>query len=188
MILCGSAGTGKTLLGIYKGMAALQDEEVDRVIIVRSVVATRDVGYLPGSLDDKVEVFEQPYKEIFSFLYDDASSYRLWKNKQKAVQFMTSSFLRGITLEDSYIIVDEFQNMSFHELDSIMTRLGDNCKVIFCGDIKQSDLPNSGLEKFLRVIRKMKDHFSIVEFEVDDIVRSGIVKDYLVTKQNVLNE
>ena len=185
-VLCGAAGTGKTLLAVYKAMVALEKDEVDKVIIVRSAVPTREVGYLPGSLDDKVKVFEQPYNEIFSFLYDDDSAYRLWKNKHKSVQFMTSSFLRGVTLEDSYVIVDEFQNMTFHELDSIMTRLGENCQIIFCGDIKQSDLKDSGLFKFVKVLRSMPKYFDIIEFEICDIVRSGIVKEYLTVKEALL--
>jgi phosphate starvation-inducible protein PhoH len=185
MVLCGAAGTGKSLLAVYKAMYGISKEVADKLIIVRSAVPTREIGYLPGSLEDKVKVYEAPYEEIFSFLYDDQAAYRVFKNRHKQVEFMTSSYIRGITLEDAYIIVDEFQNMSFHELDSIITRLGENCHITFCGDIKQSDLKNSGLEDFVKVLKNMPEYFDIVEFGLDDIVRSGIVKRYLTVKEEI---
>ena len=185
MVIYGAAGTGKSLLAVYKAMRAIELDQVDKLIIVRSAVPTREVGFLPGSLDEKVKVYEMPYEEIFTFLYDNNQAYRLFKNKHKQVEFMTSSYLRGITLEDCHIIVDEFQNMTFHELDSIITRLGENCKISFCGDAKQSDLKGSGLDRFLHILRSMPNYFDLVEFEVKHIVRSGIVKEYLTVKQEL---
>lgn len=185
MVIYGAAGTGKSLLAVYKAMRAIELDEVDKLIIVRSAVPTREVGYLPGSLDEKVKVYEVPYEEIFTFLYDNNQAYRLFKNKHKQVEFMTSSYVRGITLEDCHIIVDEFQNMNFHELDSIITRLGENCRISFCGDARQSDLKNSGIDKFLRILAAMPEHFEMAEFEVKHIVRSGLVKEYLTKKQEL---
>lgn len=185
LVIYGAAGTGKSLLAVYKAMKAIERDDVDKLLIVRSAVPTRDVGYLPGSLEDKIKVYETPYEEIFSFLYDDNQAYRLFKNKFKQVEFMTSSYVRGITLEDCHIIVDEFQNMSFHELDSIITRLGENCKISFCGDARQTDLKNSEIDKFLRIIDNMPEYFDTVEFKVEHIVRSGIVKEYLTVKQEL---
>lgn len=184
-VLCGAAGTGKSFLAVYKAMLSVNRREVDKLIIVRSAVPTREVGYLPGSLDDKVKVYEAPYEGIFTTLYDSDDAYRVLKNRFKQVEFMTSSYVRGITLEDCHIIVDEFQNMSYHELDSIITRLGENCKISFCGDINQSDLKGSGLKNFIKVLELMPEYFDIIEFSIEDIVRSGIVKRYLTVKNEL---
>jgi len=179
LIVCGAAGTGKSLLLVYKALQELEKDTIDKLVIIRSAVPTRDVGFLPGSLSDKTKIYEQPYEEICQFLYK-APMYRQLKGI-KRIEFLSTSYVRGITLENCFIIVDEFQNMTFHELDSIITRVGNNSTICFCGDIDQSDLPDSGIKDFLRIIKKMPE-FEIIEFGVEHIVRSALVKSYLTLK------
>lgn len=187
LILAGSAGTGKTFIALYLALEKILERstEYDKIIIVRSIVAVREVGYLPGKLDDKIAVFEAPYRAIVEELFDDKAVYnKLVNNKQ--VQFETTSFVRGRTFDRSIIIVDEMQNLNFHELDSIMTRVGENSRIVFCGDYLQSDFTKEsdrlGIMKFLQIIDRMKD-FTTIQFGWDDIVRSGIVRDYIMTKE-----
>lgn len=187
LVLAGSAGTGKTFIAMYLALESLLEKSslYDRIIVVRSVVAVREVGYLPGKLEEKTAVFETPYANIVEELFDDNTVYdRLVHAGQ--IQFETTSFIRGKTFERAIVIVDEMQNLNFHELDSVMTRIGENCKIIFCGDYLQSDFNREvdklGLMKFLQVIDRMK-HFTTVQFGWEDIVRSGIVRDYIMTKE-----
>ena len=163
LILTGSAGTGKTFLGMYLGLESVLERGgyYDKLIIIRSVVSVREVGYLPGKLEEKTEPFQAPYKAISEELFSDKAAY----NK------LVSSH--------------QMQNLNFHELDSVMTRLGENCKIIFCGDYKQTDFHGNekdGIMKFLNIMERMK-YFTRVEFGWDDIVRSGIVRDYITTKE-----
>jgi len=187
LILAGSAGTGKTFIALYLALEKMLERstEYDKIIIVRSIVAVREVGYLPGKLDDKIAVFEAPYRAIVEELFDDKAVYnKLTNNKQ--IQFETTSFVRGRTFDRSIIVVDEMQNLNFHELDSIMTRVGENSRIVFCGDYLQSDFTKEsdrlGIMKFLQIIDRMKD-FTTIQFGWDDIVRSGIVRDYIMTKE-----
>jgi predicted ribonuclease YlaK len=187
LVLAGSAGTGKTFIAMYLALESLLEKSslYDRIIVVRSVVAVREVGYLPGKLEEKTAVFETPYSNIVEELFDDNTVYdRLVHAEQ--IQFETTSFIRGKTFERAIVIVDEMQNLNFHELDSVMTRIGENCRIIFCGDYLQSDFNREvdklGLMKFLQVIDRMKD-FTTVQFGWEDIVRSGIVRDYIMTKE-----
>lgn len=180
LVVCGAAGTGKSLLLVYKALQELDKGNIEKIVIIRSAVPTRDVGFLPGSLSDKTKIYELPYDEIFQFLYKAPNIYRQLKGI-KRIEFISTSYVRGITLENCFIIVDEFQNMNFHELDSIITRVGNNSKIFFCGDVEQSDLPDSGIKDFLKILRKMPD-FDIVEFGVEHIVRSALVKNYLTVK------
>jgi len=184
----GSAGTGKTFLALYLALGELNaDDSINSITIVRSAVPTRDVGFLPGNLKEKSRVFEQPYEAIATELYSRGDAYEILKNKGD-IEFVTTSFIRGINLNNTIIIVDEAQNMTFHELDSIITRCGKNCRVIFCGDYKQNDLSDqgeySGIVKFTNIIKKMK-RFSFVEFYNEDIVRSDLVKEYLIVKNKI---
>lgn len=187
LILAGSAGTGKTFIALYLALEAALERSTsyDKVIIMRSVVSVREVGFLPGKLEEKTSVFEAPYKSICEELMQDKAAYNKLVNSHY-VQFETTSFVRGKTFDRAIIIVDEMQNLNFHELDSVMTRAGENCKMIFCGDYLQSDFHHegerNGLSKFLNIIERMKD-FSLVQFGWDDIVRSGIVRDYIMTKE-----
>ncbi len=185
LILHGVAGTGKTFVSLYLALRAVMSGEAPKpVVIIRSVVPTRDMGFLPGSQKEKSAVYEEPYAAICNELFNRGTAYDTLK-RDGMVQFATTSFLRGLTFRDNIVIVDECQNMTFHELDSVITRMGTGCKVIFCGDFRQSDLwrddERNGLHKFMSVISHMRS-FARVEFTKDDIVRSALVKEYIEAK------
>jgi len=184
LVLHGLAGTGKTFISSYLAYDDMAKGAFQKLVIIRSAVPTRDIGFLPGTEKEKASVYEEPYKDIAIDLFQRGDAYEILKNKGM-VHFMTTSFIRGITLRDAVIMVDECQNMSFHELDSIITRIGENCRVIFCGDFRQADLKANGLQDFIRVL-KMMDRFTFIEYEVEDIVRSDFVKQYIIAK-NELN-
>lgn len=183
----GSAGTGKTFLSLYLALREVIESPVyDRVIIVRSAVPSRDVGFLPGSLEEKMEIYEKPYEAICDEIFKYKRNYENLK-KINYVEFISSSYIRGMTLDNAIIIMDEFQNSTLQEMDSVMTRVGINSKIIFCGDIKQSDLiykknDVSGFGEFLNIISHMNEA-AIHEFGINDIIRSGIVKSYLQAKE-----
>ena len=187
LVLMGSAGTGKTFIALYLALDEMlqSDRPYDKVIIVRSVVAVREVGFLPGKLEEKTAAFEAPYKAICEELFATQAAYNKMISSHQ-IQFETTSFIRGKTFDRAIIIVDEMQNLNFHELDSIMTRVGENCRIIFAGDYLQSDFQREGerdgLMKFLNIIERL-NNFSVVQFGWDDIVRSGIVRDYIMTKE-----
>lgn len=192
LLLCGSAGTGKTFTSMYLALSdIIKSKATDspyKIMIIRSTVSSRDVGFLPGTLKEKMSVYEDPYKGIFSELFGRGDAFEILKTKG-IVEFCSTSYLRGTTINDTYIIVDEFQNMSFQELDTCMTRVGKNSKIIFCGDWKQNDLiykknDTSGLPKFVNIIEKL-DEFDIIEFNTDDIVRSDLIKSYIIAKEEV---
>ena len=159
--------------------------EFDKVTIVRSIVPTRDIGFLPGNEDEKKQAYAAPYISILSELFQDKEA---WMKLQASnnISFESTSFIRGTTFNNTIIIVDEMQNLTFHELDSVITRVGTNCKIIFCGDFHQSDFrfedERNGLPVFLNILEQMKD-FTTVNFDWKDIVRSGIVRDYIMTKE-----
>ena len=180
LILHGIAGTGKTFISCYLAFDDMVKGVYNNLVIIRSAVPTRDIGFLPGSEKEKASVYEEPYKEIALELFQRGDAYEILKTKG-LVHFMTTSFVRGITLKDAVIMVDECQNMSFHELDSIITRVGTNCRVIFCGDFRQSDLKTNGLESFMEILKNM-GAFEFIDFEIKDIVRSEFVKDYIIAK------
>ena len=188
LMLHGMAGTGKTFISLYLGLRdVLVNQNYESVTLVRSVVPTRDMGFLPGSQKEKSMVYEGPYYPIVNSLFGRGDAYEIMKNKH-TINFTTTSFIRGITIDDSVVIIDEMQNMNWGELDSIITRIGNNCKVIFCGDFRQTDFQKNedknGLMKFMSVIERMKD-FAYVEFTQEDIVRSALVKDYIISKTNL---
>lgn len=180
LVLCGAAGTGKTFLSMYFAMQGIAEREFDNLLIVRSAVPTRDIGFLPGTDKEKAKVYEEPYYAIFSEIFQRGDAYETLK-KSNIVTFMTTSYIRGLTVRNSVVVVDEIQNMSFHELDSIITRLGENSRIIFCGDFAQADLYKNGMSNFLEVLREM-DEFDFIEFGLEDIVRSSFVKKYLIAK------
>ena len=180
LILHGIAGTGKTFISCYLAFDDMVKGVYNNLVIIRSAVPTRDIGFLPGSEKEKASVYEEPYKEIALELFQRGDAYEILKTKG-LVHFMTTSFVRGITLKDAVIMVDECQNMSFHELDSIITRVGTSCRVIFCGDFRQSDLKTNGLESFMEILKNM-GAFDFIDFEIKDIVRSEFVKDYIIAK------
>jgi phosphate starvation-inducible protein PhoH len=184
LVLHGLAGTGKTFISSYLAYDDMAKGVYQNLVIIRSAVPTRDIGFLPGTEKEKASVYEEPYQDIANDLFSRGDAYEILKNKG-LVHFMTTSFIRGITLRDAVILIDECQNMSFHELDSIITRIGENCRVMFCGDFRQADLKANGLQDFIRVLKRM-ERFTFIEFEVEDIVRSDFVKQYIIAK-NELN-
>ena len=181
LVLHGVAGTGKTFISCYLAFDDMIKGLYDRLIIIRSAVPTRDMGFLPGSEIEKSAVYEEPYKNIAIELFDRGDAYEILKTKG-LVHFMTTSFIRGVTLKDSVILIDECQNMTFHELDSIITRVGRNCRIIFSGDFKQTDIKNTGVRPFVRILETMGS-FDLVDFEVKDIVRSDFVKEYIIARE-----
>jgi len=183
MVLCGAAGTGKTFISLYLAFDDIAKQEYDKIILVRSAVPTRDMGFLPGTDKEKAKVYEEPYYAIANEIFQRGDAYEILK-KHNVVNFMTTSYLRGLTVRDSVVIVDECQNMTFHELDSIITRIGENSRIIFCGDFAQADLPKNGMKEFLQVLNEMSE-FDIVEFGISDIVRSSFVKKYLIAKHSL---
>ena len=192
LVAYGCAGTGKTFISLYNAIREVLDERspFERIYLVRSLVATREIGFLPGTYDDKSDIYQIPYKNMVKYMFQmpsDADFEMLYGNlkSQETIKFWSTSFLRGTTLDNAIVNVDEFQNCTMHELDSIITRIGENSKIIFCGDATQSDLQKTndrnGIVDFMSILRKMPS-FDIIEFGVDDIVRSGIVKEYIVAK------
>ena len=177
MFIYGCAGTGKTFCALYNALKdTLADTpKYDSVYVVRSPVATREI----------------PYKNMVKYMFELGNDgefnalYEALKN-QESIKFWSTSFLRGATLDNSVIIIDEMQNLNFHELDSIITRVGENSRIIFCGDAMQSDLlkdrERNGIHDFMRILESMPDDFEMIEMTVDDIVRSGLVRNYLIAK------
>ena len=183
MLLHGVAGTGKTFISCYLAFDDMVKGQYEKLILIRSAVPTRDIGFLPGNEKEKSAIYEAPYKDIAVELFQRGDAYEILKTKG-IVHFMTTSFIRGVTLRDAVIIVDECQNMTFHELDSIITRVGQNCRVIFCGDFRQSDLNKNGLKDFVRILKAMES-FDLIDFEIKDIVRSDFVKSYITAKTDL---
>lgn len=188
LMLHGIAGTGKTFLAFHFALKELfnSNKRYKKVYVIRSTVPSRDMGFLPGSQRDKMKVYEGPYYDICSKLFERGDAYDILKQRLN-IEFLSTSFLRGSTFDDCIIIVDEVQNMNDMELHTVMTRIGENCKIIFCGDVKQDDLTSkrfneeSGLTKFMNIIRNMKE-FQFVEFVKEDIVRSKLVKSYIIER------
>ena len=192
LVAYGCAGTGKTFITLYNALCEVLDEKTlyERIYLVRSLVPTREIGFLPGTHEDKADIYQIPYKNMVKYMFQmpsDADFEMLYGNlkSQETIKFWSTSFIRGTTLDNAIIIVDEFANLNFHELDSIITRVGENSKIMFCGDATQSDLvktnERNGIVDFMTVLRKMPS-FDIIEFGVQDIVRSGLVKEYIIAK------
>ena len=195
LVAYGCAGTGKTFITLYNALRDVLSPTTpyDKIYIVRSLVATREIGFLPGDHDDKSLLYQIPYKHMVKYMFEmstDADFEMLYGNlkTQGTIDFWSTSFIRGTTFDKAIIIVDEFQNLNYHELDSIMTRVGQDSKIMFCGDATQSDLTKTnernGIMDFMRVIRLMPS-LDIIEFGVEDIVRSGLVKEYILAKMEV---
>ena len=192
LVAHGVAGSGKTFLCLFKALQDVLSEYTpyEKIYIVRSLVPTREIGFLPGCHDDKASLYQIPYKNMVKYMFQmpsDADFEMLYGNlkAQETISFWSTSFIRGTTLDNCIIIVDEMENLSFHELDSIITRAGENTKILFCGDASQSDLlkanERTGIIDFINILRKMQS-FDIIEFGVDDIIRSGLVKEYITAK------
>lgn len=189
LFLSGLAGTGKTFLACALAIRDVLSGkcEQDKVVIVRSAVSVRDLGHLPGSIKEKTKIYELPYYSIFSEYFGRGDAYEILKSKQ-LVEFMTTSYVRGITLSNAIIIIDESQCMDSHELDSIVSRLGHNSRIILCGDLKQNDLARyrerSGMYDFLKIVSSMSE-FSLIEFTQEDIVRSNFVREYIIARDKL---
>ena len=190
LLLHGVAGSGKSFVSLYLCLKTLFDNsDQNKIYIIRSMVPSRDIGFLPGNVKEKMKVYEAPYVSIFTELFNRGDAYDLLKNKG-VVEFVSTSFIRGTTFDNCFVIVDECQNMSSMELHSVITRVGENCKIIFCGDYKQDDLSSdrkkeySGILDFMKILKKMPS-FEFIEFNIEDIVRSGLVKEYLLIRHKM---
>ena len=189
----GCAGTGKTFAALYLALKDVLDSTTpyDKVFVVRSLVSTREIGFLPGDHEDKSSLYQIPYKHMVKYMFEmatDADFEMLYANlkAQETVKFWSTSFIRGTTLDKSIILIDESQNLNFHELDSIITRVGEDSRIVFCGDASQTDLiktnEKNGIHDFMKIIEQMPELFKLVEFNINDIVRSGLVREYLIRK------
>ena len=185
--LHGVAGTGKTFIALYKALEEVLDKSnpFNKIIIVRSAVPSREVGHLPGDLNEKTEIYRQPYQQICTTLFGRTDAYQRLE-EQHHIEFISTSFIRGMSFDDAIIIVDEMQNLTYEEIDTVMTRVGYRSKIIWCGDYRQTDLNKkkndmSGILKFFDIAQHMKA-FTRIEFTPDDIVRSSLVKDYILAK------
>ena len=195
LVAHGVAGSGKTFLCLFKALQDVLSEctPYEKIYIVRSLVPTREIGFLPGSHDDKASLYQIPYKNMVKYMFQmpsDADFEMLYGNlkAQETISFWSTSFIRGTTLDNCIIIVDELENLNFHELDSIITRVGENTKILFCGDASQSDLirqnEKNGVVDFMKILRQMPS-FDIIEFEVKDVIRSGLIKEYIITNMEL---
>ena len=193
LIAYGVAGTGKTFITLYNALKDVlsDDTPYETIYLVRSLVSTREIGFLPGDHEDKADIYQIPYKHMVKFMFEmaDDTEFELLYGalkSQETVKFWSTSFIRGTTLDNSIILVDEMQNLNFHELDSIITRVGENSKIIFCGDASQTDLTKTnernGILEFMKIISAMDQDFASIEFGIEDIVRSGLVRNYLLAK------
>ena len=186
LMLHGFAGTGKTFCALYLALEEMLTgrSTYDKIVLIRSVVPSRDMGFLPGSIKDKIAVYEEPYKEICDDLFGRGDGYGILKMK-RMIDFTTTSFLRGLTFNNAIVIVDETNNMTYQEIDTVMTRLGNNSRIIFCGDYRQTDLnkpyEQTGIKTFMNITKRINS-FRHVEFQKEDIVRSGVVRDYIIQK------
>ena len=192
IIAYGAAGTDKTFVTLFNALKDVVDANTpyEKIYIVRSLVATREIGFLPGDNEDKSDIYHVPYKNMVKYMFQmgsDADFEMLYGNlkAQETIKFWSTSFLRGTTLDRSIVIVDEFQNLNFHEIDSIITRVGEDSKIFFCGDASQTDLQKTneknGIVDFMKIIRSMPS-FDVIEFGIEHIVRSRIVTQYLIAK------
>jgi phosphate starvation-inducible protein PhoH len=189
LILSGSAGTGKSFLALYLSLKDLlaTNSYYERVIIIRSAVPSRDLGFVPGTLEEKSKIYQEPYMNIVNELIGRGDAWHFLFNKE-IIQFQTTSFLRGLTFRNCIIIFDEFQSATFHEIDTVLTRIGENCRFLLCGDCNQNDLnmkkEKSGFEDIVRILEKI-EYISHIRFGLEDIVRSGFVKSYLTQKEKL---
>jgi phosphate starvation-inducible protein PhoH len=188
LMLHGAAGTGKTFISMYLALEEIlrKNSYYNRIVVIRSVVPSRDMGFLPGNSKEKAKVYEEPYREICDDLFGRGDGYDILRMKN-LVEFTTTSFLRGITFRDAIVIVDECQNLTGHECDTVITRVGDNSKIVFCGDFKQTDLQRRDREGFLQFSNVLHNlnNFTFIEFNVENIVHSGLVKEYIIEKDRM---
>jgi predicted ribonuclease YlaK len=185
--LHGVAGTGKTFCALYKAIEEVLDKgnPFNRIIVVRSAVQSRDIGHLPGDIEDKMSIYKQPYIQICETLFGRKDAWSRLEEQNK-IEFISTSFIRGMSFDDAIIIVDEMQNLTYEEIDTVMTRVGYRSKILWCGDYRQTDLNKkkndmTGILKFFDIAQHMSA-FTRIEFTPEDIVRSSLVKDYILAK------
>lgn len=189
LVLSGSAGSGKSFLAMYLGLKDLLEDgsHYKKIVIIRSAVPSRDLGFVPGTLEEKAKIYQEPYQNIVNELIGRGDAWHFLLHKE-IIEFQTTSFLRGLTFSDCIIVFDEFQSATFHEIDTVLTRIGENCRFMLCGDCNQNDLnikkEKSGFSDVINILDKMKD-VSHIKFGLEDIVRSGFVKEYLKIKEQV---
>lgn len=190
LVLSGSAGSGKSFIAMYLALRELiktSNPYYNKIIIIRSAVPSRDVGFVPGTLEEKSKIYQDPYKQIVNELSGRGDSWHFLLHKE-IIEFQTTSFLRGLTFSDCIIIFDEFQSATFHEIDTVLTRIGENCRFFLCGDFNQNDLSikreKSGFQDALKILKNIPD-VSEVQFTIEDVVRSGFVKSYLTEKEKL---
>jgi phosphate starvation-inducible PhoH-like protein/PhoH-like ATPase len=194
LFLYGPAGTGKTFVILYNAIKEVLDPKTNYncIYIVRSLMPTRSIAFMPGDEQDKSSLYQVPYDNMLRLMFKLSSEEQFEMmyeelKKQGNVAFLSTSFLRGITLDNAIVLVDECQNLNFHELDTIMTRVGQGSKIMFSGDFDQTDLreddEKAGLGQFIKIINEMKEFYSC-EFDIGDIVRSGLVRSYIIQKYN----
>lgn len=182
LLISGPAGTGKSFIALARGLRKLSEGDVERIIIIRSAVPTRDIGFLPGSGEEKIDPYADPYIPLIGQL-SPRFGYREMTSK-KLLTFASTSFLRGVTFDHAFVLVDEYQNMSAHELETVVTRVGEGTQMCVCGDGGQSDLQGKDAGQYLDVIQTLTrmDEFETFEFDVEDIVRSAFVRSYYEAK------
>ncbi len=184
LVLSGFAGTGKSFISVYLALNSVANGEYDKLVIVRAAQPVRDQGFLPGSSEEKSAVYELPYENICTDLYNRGDAYTLLKQKD-IIEFLSTSYIRGITLDNCVLFIDEAASLNEHEINSILTRVGENCRVIFSGDYRQSDLTKTsdkqGFVKALNRLKKMQD-VSFIEFQIEDIIRSSFVKSWILSE------
>lgn len=192
LLLHGYAGTGKSFISLYLALNDLFAEEskFKKIILIKSIVPVRDIGFLPGTAQEKTEIYEEPYRAMFQELFKRRDAYDYFKSRG-IIEFVPTSFIRGLTLNNAIVILDEIQNCSWMELSSTITRLGINTKIIFCGDYRQSDLKfkekddKKAVHDFMDVLEAMPDDFKSIEFGVKDIIRSQLVKNFIIAADNL---
>jgi len=185
----GCAGTGKSFIAMYLAFDALKQNKFKKLAIFRSVVPSRDVGFLPGSLEEKAKMYEIPYRAITQELYGRPDAYDIMV-KKGVIEFVTTSYLRGTTFRNTIMFLDEVENCSFQECDTVLTRAGEGSRVIIAGDYYQSDLmrekEKEGLAKFTAILNAMGEEFKFIGFTKQDIVRAGLVKNYIIAREEYM--
>lgn len=183
LLVQGPAGTAKTYSVLARGLVKVSAGDVDQIIIIRSPVEIRKIGHLPGDADEKMDPYAAPYIGLLAEI-SPKMNYRALVSK-RLLCFTPTTFLRGTTFHNSFVIVDEYQNLSEHELDTVMTRVGQGTQLCVVGDpAAQSDLPRHEQGEQADIIdtfasMECVDH---VQFSVEDVVRSGFVKDYHIAR------
>jgi len=186
LVLSGSAGSGKSFLALYLALNEILSDGsyYKKIIIIRSAVPSRDLGFVPGTLEEKAKIYQEPYKHIVNELVGRGDAWQFLITKQ-IIEFQTTSFLRGLTFRDCIVIFDEFQSANFGELNTVLTRIGENCRFVLCGDYAQNDLDGrkekSGYLDIMQILKRI-DNVDLVFFTVDDVVRSGFARQYLIAK------